>query len=60
MSPQLLDKVERAVATFLQAFLSVYVISDLATVEAGLIAAGAAILALVKSWAKEVLDRRAT
>lgn len=59
MNPHLVDKVERAAATFTQAFLSVFVISDLSTGRTALVAAGAAILALVKAWAKEVLDSRA-
>ena len=59
MNPHLVDKVERAAATFTQAFLRVFVISDLSTARTALVAAGAAILALVKAWAKEVLDSRA-
>ena len=59
MNPHLADKVERAAAPFTQAFLSVFVISDLSTARTALVAAGAAILALVKAWAKEVLDSRA-
>ena len=53
------DKAERAVATFAQAFLSVFVISDLSTAKTAMVAAGAALFALVKAWAKEVLDKRA-
>ena len=53
------DKIERLVATAAQAFLSVFVLCDVATTEAALVAAGAAALALMKAWAKEVLDKRA-
>ena len=53
------DKIERLVATAVQAFLSVFILCDVATVEAATVAAGAAVLALVKAWAKEVLDKRA-
>jgi|TARA_Y100001951_G_scaffold72485_1_gene59362 hypothetical protein len=59
MNPHLVDKLERLVATAVQAFLSVFILCDIATTEAALVAAGAASLALVKAWAKEVLDRRA-
>jgi hypothetical protein len=52
MNPHLADKVERAAATFTQAFLSVFVISDLSTARTALVAAGAAMLALVKAWAR--------
>ena len=53
------DKLERLGATAVQAFLSVFILCDVATVDAALVAAGAAVLALVKAWAKEVLDKRA-
>ena len=53
------DKLERLVATGAQAFLSVIILTDISTVKTAAVAAGAAILALVKAWAKEVLDRRA-
>ena len=59
MNPHFVDKVERAAATFAQAFLSVFVISDISTAKTALVSAGAALLALVKAWAKEVLDSRA-
>jgi len=59
MNPHFVDKVERAAATFAQAFLSVFIISDVSTAKAAFISAGAAVLALVKAWAKEVLDSRA-
>ena len=53
------DKLERLVATGAQAFLSVIILTDCSTLKTAAVAAGAAILALVKAWAKEVLDRRA-
>ena len=59
MNPHLVDKLERLTATAVQAFLSVFVLCDVATTEAAMVAAGAAALALVKAWAKEILDRRA-
>ena len=59
MTPHLVDKLERLGATAVQAFLSVFLLCAVATTEAALVAAGAAMLALVKAWAKEILDRRA-
>ena len=53
------DKLERLGATAVQAFRAVVILCDVATVEAATVAAGAAVLALVKAWAKEVLDKRA-
>ena len=53
------DKLERLAATGAQAFLSVIILTDCSTLKTAAVAAGAAILALVKSWAREVLDRRA-
>ena len=59
MNPHLVDKLERLGATAVQAFISVFILCDVATMDAALVAAGAAALALVKAWAKEILDRRA-
>ena len=59
MNPHLVDNLERLGATAVQAFLSVFVLCDVATTEAAMVAAGAAMLALVKAWAKEILDKRA-
>ena len=53
------DKMERLVATALQAGLSVLVLTDLSTLRTAGVAAAAAVLAGVKAWAKEVLDKRA-
>lgn len=49
------DIVERSVATFLQAFLAVFVVTDLSTAEAAWAAGVAAVLAVVKSAAKAQL-----
>ncbi len=43
------DILERAVVTFLQAFLSVFAVADLASVEAAAVAGAAAVLSLAKS-----------
>ena len=53
------DKLERLGATAVQAFLSVFILCDVATVEAATVAAGAAGLAVGKAGAKEGLDKRA-
>jgi|10_taG_2_1085330.scaffolds.fasta_scaffold488641_2 hypothetical protein len=53
------DKIERLVATALQAGLSVLVLTDVSTVKTAVVAAAAAALAVVKAWAKEALDKRA-
>ncbi len=53
------DKIERLVATAVQAGLSVLVLTDVSTVKTAVVAAVAAALAAVKAWAKEVLDKRA-
>ncbi|MAE50154.1 Holin [Candidatus Pacearchaeota archaeon] len=45
------DILERAVVTFLQAFLSVFVVADLASAEAAVVAGAAAVLSLVKGIA---------
>jgi len=59
MNPHLADKLDRLIATAVQAFLGVFILCDIGTVDAALAAAGAASLALVKAWAKEIVDRRA-
>jgi len=43
------DVLERAVVTFLQAFLSVFAVADLASAKAAAIAGAAAVLSLAKS-----------
>jgi len=53
------DKLERLVATALQSGLSVLVLTDCSTFRTAAIAVGAAALAGLKAWAKEVLDKRA-
>jgi len=42
---------ERAAATFAQAFLSVFVVSDMSTASTALTAGVAAVLSVVKGWA---------
>lgn len=49
------DAFERAVATFVQAFLSVFVVTDLSTVEVAAASGVAAALAVVKAAAKQRL-----
>jgi len=51
------DIVERSVATFAQAFLSVFVVTDLSTAKAAWTAGVAAVLAVVKSAAKARLSK---
>ena len=53
------DKLERLAATAVQASLACFILSDLSSSKTAVVAAGAAVLALVKAWAKEVLDKRA-
>jgi hypothetical protein len=57
MSPAFRDQAERAVATFIEAFLGVFCITDASSVEAASAAGAAAVLALVKAWSKGVLGR---
>ncbi len=45
------DILERAVVTFLQAFLSVFAVADLASAEAAAVAGAAAVLSLIKGVA---------
>ena len=52
------DRLERAGATFVQSYLSVFIIGDMSTAKTAFIGAGAAVLAMAKAWAKEVLDKR--
>jgi len=52
MSTRQIDLVERVGATFVQAFLSVFVVSDMSTLRSAAVAGVAAVLALVKVWAK--------
>lgn len=47
---ELLDILERSVWTFLQTFLGIFVISDLATAETAAVAGVAAVLAVVKGF----------
>ena len=45
------DILERAAATFVQAFLSVFAVADLASAEAAVVAGVAAVLSLIKGIA---------
>ncbi len=45
------DILERAAATFVQAFLSVFAVADLASAEAAVVAGAAAVLSLIKGIA---------
>ena len=47
------NMLERAAWTFAQAFLAVFVVSDLASMKTALIAATAAALSVVKTYAKD-------
>ena len=58
MNPATRDKLERAVATFCEAFLAVFCVTDVSSVEAATAAGAAAVLALLKAWSKGVLSQR--
>ena len=58
MSPALRDKVERAVATFAEAFVAVFCVTNVSSVEAATAAGAAAVLALLKAWSKGVLSNQ--
>jgi len=45
--------IERAAWTFAQAFLAVFVVSDLASAKTALVAAAAATLSIIKTYAQE-------
>lgn len=51
---------ERAAATFVQAFLSVFVVTDMSTAKTALTAAVAAALAVVKGWAATKVGNKDT
>ena len=48
---------ERAAWTFAQAFLAVFIISDLASAKTALVAAAAAALSVVKTYAQDRVTR---
>ena len=58
MSPALRDKLERAVATFAEAFVAVFCVTNVSSVEAASAAGAAAVLALLKAWSKGVLNHK--
>jgi len=47
------NMIERAAWTFTQAFLAVFVVSDLASAKTAMVAAVAAALSVVKTYARE-------
>ena len=52
------DMIERLLATALESFLAVFVLTDLSSARSGLIAAGAAVLSAVKAMlAKRMGDK---
>jgi len=54
------DMGERLLATAAQAFLGVFTLTDLGSAEAGMVAAGAAVLAMVKAWVASFLGTKGT
>ena len=50
--PTVKDGLERTVATFVQAFLSVFVLTDVSSVKSAAVAGAAAVLEVLKSWSK--------
>ena len=50
------DMFERAAWTFVQAFLSVFVVSDLGSWETAVVAAAAATLSVIKTFARDRLQ----
>tara|TARA_R100000278_G_C5382822_1_gene133144 strand:- start:278 stop:526 length:249 start_codon:yes stop_codon:yes gene_type:complete len=51
MNPVMKQMIEKSVATFVQAFLSVFVVTDMSSAKTALASAVAAGLSVVKSWA---------
>ena len=49
-NPLAQDMIERAVATFLQAFLAVYIVQGSGSGETAGVAGAAAVLSLIKGW----------
>lgn len=54
------DMGERLLATGAQAFLAVFTLTDLGSAEAGMVAAGAAVLAMVKAWLASYVGTKGT
>jgi len=50
--PTVKDGLERTTATFVQAFLSVFVLTDVSSFKSAAVAGAAAVLAVLKSWSK--------
>jgi hypothetical protein len=51
MNPVMKQMIEKSVATFVQSFLAVFVVTDLSSAKGALAAAVGAGLSVVKSWA---------
>jgi hypothetical protein len=58
MSPYVKDLVERVIVTFAEAFLAVFVVTDVSSAKAAAVAGAAAVLSLVKGIvAKKAADQ---
>ena len=58
ITPHLKDVAERSIATFLQAFLSIFLVADVSTLKSASVAGVAALLSVTKAWAaKKVGDK---
>ena len=51
---------ERLLASAAQAFLTVFTLTDLGSAEAGMVAAGTAVLAMVKAWVASMVGTKGT
>lgn len=54
------DMGERLLASAAQAFLTVFTLTDLGSAEAGMVAAGTAVLAMVKAWVASMVGTKGT
>ena len=54
------DMGERLLASAAQAFLTVFTLTDLGSAEAGMVAAGTAVLARVKAWVASMVGAKGT
>ena len=54
------DMGERLRAAGAQAFLGVFTLTDLGSAEAGMVAAGTAVLAMVKAWVASMVGTKGT
>ena len=51
------DRAERAVATFVQAFLAVFVVTDMSTAKSAAVAGVSAVIALLKGYAAQYVGK---